>query len=53
VAVKPESEVQQALLKLVGVSRNDLADKAANAIRGAATTLGMGGKTAVGYGYFE
>lgn len=30
-----------------------LAEKAADAIKGAATQLGLGGKTAVGYGYFR
>jgi CRISPR-associated protein Cmr6 len=53
VAVKPDSPHQQAVLKAANLTREEAAKKALEAVRGAATTLGLGGKTAVGYGYFE
>lgn len=52
VAVKPD--VSQKILKNAGVTTpNCLANKALKAVIGAAKELGMGGKTAVGYGYFK
>jgi CRISPR-associated protein Cmr6 len=42
------------ILQTAGLgSQGEVLTKAMRAIRGAATTLGLGGKTAVGYGYFD
>lgn len=52
VAVK--KSLDETTLKGAGVHNTEcLATKALEAIRGAATELGLGGKTAVGYGYFR
>ncbi len=58
IAAKPDSESQRNLLKQAQqagekLRREDLAKKALEAIREAALNLGLGGKTAVGYGYFS
>lgn len=54
VAVPPVTPGLAEALTMAGVAdREELFTKAAEATRGAATELGMGGKSAVGYGYFR
>jgi CRISPR-associated protein Cmr6 len=54
VGVAPESEEMKAAIAKAGIqSQQELLKFAEQAVSGAATELGMGGKTAVGYGYFR
>lgn len=52
VAVKP-TVGEEAFKAARVIDLDDLAKKALEAVKGAATELGLGGKTAVGYGYFD
>lgn len=54
IGVPPESEEMRAVMEKVGIAdRQKLLDLAKQAVQRAATDLGLGGKTAVGYGYFK